>query len=186
MSRSEKDFRPRPFFATVCAIFTLLLFGVVPYLIVMWIDDPSIIPYNVDFIDISPLRALFMRSVYFSPILAVLSFLANYYPLSSRYSLTFRILQIVVGIVFLLYVTNLGAIGDILTLHMNQTSMTIGVVFTTILGLMIALKLMKLIIIYADHKDLRDEDPNYNGGESPDRETGIRHGPYDKQPWDKQ
>lgn len=186
MTKSEKDFRPRPFFATICAIFTLLLFGIIPYLIVMYIDDPSIIPYNIDFIDISPLRDLFMRSVYFSPILCVLSFLANYYPLSSRYSLMFRILQIIVGIAFLLYVTNMGMIGEILTLHMNQTSLTIGVIFTTILGIMIALKLMKLIIIYADHKDLRDEDPNFNGWNPPKRETGVRHGPYDKKPWEKQ
>ncbi len=164
----EKDFEKKPVYATFRGILTFFLFGCIPYLIVMWIDDPSIIPVNVDFLDISSLKDLLMRSVYMSPILAVVSFLAHYFPMSSRMNVTSRMLQIAVSIVYLIYVTNYGKIGDIVSLSISDINIDVGMTLTFMLVIMIVLKLLDLPIIYADYKDYRESDPKFKDRETKD------------------
>ncbi|MBR2254399.1 MAG: hypothetical protein IJ856_01040 [Candidatus Methanomethylophilaceae archaeon] len=156
MGFSEKDFEKRPGKAAVHGIVTFLLLGVLPLLVVMWIDGSLTLPVNIDFISLEHLRSLLMRSVYVSPIMAILSFLAFYYPRSERKHMLLRVLLLFASIGYLLFVTNMGRIGDAVILRIGDMEMTVGITLTLMVGILVGLKMLSIPIIYADYLDCEE------------------------------
>jgi hypothetical protein len=172
MTEEEKN---SPILGAIFFMVTVLFVGAIPYLIIHHlIDDPSAFGPFANEIDLSPLRDLLMRCIYLCPVMAVLSFFVGFFPKGSKKNTIARAVKVIASIGFVLYVTNLGKIGDIFIINKGGMEITIGMVLVLALVLMIIFRLLKLPIIYADYVDAQKESEKERENEYVDPWEGRR------------
>lgn len=105
--------------------------------------------------DMGGLTDLLSRSIEMSPVLIVISFFCWFYPKGNRGRVASAVAYAVAYAAWLVFV-----LGDAQSLAVSSESgmlMSIGVSLTGLIVLLIAFRLLKLAVVYGDHRDHRRE-----------------------------
>ncbi len=126
-------------------------------------------------VDISEIERLLSRAGYLGVILTIAAFPKGFYEKGNKGRVAAWVVYTVLSVIWLLILLDFGNIGNILI----GDEMVLTVSLTGAMGLIIVFKLLKLVVVYGDHRDhraefLEENDLDENGRpQSPDFD-GIR------------
>lgn len=155
------------------ATWALILYALIPYIAIMVLEDPKAFGLDLDLTgySIQGISDILWRSVMFSPIMAAAAFAIGYFRKGDAKRIWAQIAALIVGYIWFLFIINFGNLeglitsGDVLEIEGGKASLKIGVFVTGMIGIVAALKLLRIPIYYCQYKDHREEflemyDPN--------------------------
>lgn len=134
------------------AFFWMILTAVFYIGIPLFMFDYVMVQYadNADWTNVKP---FFERWMYAGIVLVVLSFPLHYFGKGSKPRLLMSIIYLVASVGWLVYVLNFGDLSNFVTVTINGSSYSFGIVLNLMLYLLIFFKLLKVLSLYADYKD---------------------------------
>jgi hypothetical protein len=162
-----------PIRGTARAVLALILYAAVPYAAITVLRDPQAVGLNLDQTgySIQGIIDILWRSVLFSPIMAATGFAIGYFRKGDAKRIWVQMASLAVGYAWFLFIINLGDLGGLITsedaleIGGKKADLRIGIFVTGMIGIVAALKLLRIPIYYGQYKDHREEflekyDPN--------------------------
>ena len=109
---------------------------------------------NADWTNVKPFFERWMNA---GIVMVILSFPVHYFGKGSKARLLMSIIYLVASVGWLVYVINFGDMSNFITVTINGSTYSFGIVLNLLLYLMIFYKLLKVITLYADYKDHKKE-----------------------------
>lgn len=135
----------------------LVVYAVVPLLILTFIGRLGIT------VDLSGLEDVLVRLAMASPVMAIAAFPAGYYAKGNRARPVAWAVYTVVFVVVILFATGFGSIEGLVTIENGDVGMTVGITVLGLIGVLILFRLLKLVVIFMDNRDHREEFLEENG-----------------------
>lgn len=116
-------------------------------------------PYLEGHVALDGLTELFRRWEFAGIPLIILSFPRKFYGVGKKGWLVSSVIFHLVKIFWILYVINFGDLSGLVSVESSDRWMSIDIVLSGFMYLMVALRLLKLLVVYGDYRDNRDEEP---------------------------
>ena len=149
----------------VRAALALFLYAFIPYAASVCLRDPQAVGIDLDLsgYNMQGVLDLLERSVWFSPIMAALGFATGFFRKGDRNRIWAQAASLIGGYVWFLYLINFGDLGGLITaenaldIEGGKADLSIGIFVTGMIGIVAALKLLRLPIYYCQYRDHREE-----------------------------
>ena len=156
-----------------------ILTGCIFYFLVPVIYFHYLLPVVPEGMDVAEISALMERWFIGGVPLVAVGFAVAYFAKGNSKRIWACLVHAVLAVAWLLYVTNFGDLSDIFV--NEDPAITVS---ATVLGLILiaaVLKVLKLVVVLADHRDYRDDFAKVSGrdGRGPDAEPIRVQGKYD-------
>lgn len=153
MSKEEKmEMRRRDSIARGVGSMIISFIG---YIVVPYLIEWYVFPQVPEGFELSGFSAILDRWVLAGVPLMILSLFVGYFGIGSRGWLASSIIHSILGIFWVLYVLNFGDLTGIFSMEDDSQWMSVDIVIDGFMYLMVALKLLKLLIVYGDYRDNR-------------------------------
>lgn len=157
-----------------------MIISLIGYILIPYLIEWHVFPMVPDGFELSGFSELLDRWVLAGVPLMIVSLFVGHFGIGSRGWLASSIVQSLLGIFWVLYVLNFGDLTGIFSMEDDSQWMSVDIVIDGFMYLMIALKLLKLLIVYGDYRDNRsayleenDDSPGRKGKEQSGSD-GIR------------